>query len=67
MKIELIQYPLDFDWMECKRRALVTTGKQPVNPPSCEWKREILKARHSPIRYLRYSFYMEVPSWVSVH
>lgn len=67
MKIELIQYPLDFDWMECKRRALVTIGKQPVNPPSSEWKREILEARHSPIRYLRYSYLLEIPSWVSVH
>lgn len=67
MKIELIQYPLDFDWMEVKRRALVTIGKSPVNSPSSEWKHSILMARHSPIRYLVYSFYMEVPSWVSVH
>lgn len=53
--------------MEVKRRALVTIGKKPVTPPNSEWKREILEARHSPIRYLRYSFYMEIPSWVSVH
>lgn len=66
-KISLIQAPSEDDWMAAKWRALVTIGKKPVNPPSSEWKREILAARHSPIRYLRYSFYLEVPSWVSVH
>ena len=67
MKIDLIDYPYNYNWMEVKRRALVTIGKSPVKPPSSEWKHSILKARHSPIRYLRYSFYMEVLSWVSVH
>lgn len=67
MEIELIEHPTDKDWMEVKRRALVTIGKKPVTPPTSEWKREILEARHSPIRYLRYSFYMEIPYWVSVH
>lgn len=67
MKIELISYPTEKDWMECKRRALITIGKHPVTEPSSEWKRSILEARHSPIRYLRYSFYIECPSWVSVH
>lgn len=67
MKVELIGHPSEADWMEVKRRALVTVGKKPVNPPNSEWKSEILAARHSPIRYLRYSFYLEIPSWVSVH
>lgn len=66
-KINLIESPSEKDWMGVKRRALVTIGKKPVNPPTSEWKREILEARHSPIRYLRYSFYLEIPSWVSVH
>lgn len=68
MKITLLEYPTDAAWMEVKRRALVTIGKHPVTPPSDEWKREILNARHSPIRYLRFSFLIEdLPSWVSVH
>lgn len=67
MIVELIGHPTDSDWMEAKRRALVTIGKNPVNPPDENWKREILNARHSPIRYLRFSFYIECPSWVSVH
>lgn len=37
MKIDLIDYPSDYDWMEAKRRALVTIGKSPVKPPSSEW------------------------------
>lgn len=67
MKIELIEHPTENDWFEVKRRCLVTIGKKPVTPPTSEWKREILEARHSPIRYLRYSFYMEIPYFVSVH
>lgn len=64
----MIEYPTDKDWMEVKRRALVTIGKKPLTPPTEEWKREILRARHSPIRYLRFSFLLtDVPSWVSVH
>lgn len=67
MNVELIGYPSEADWMECKRRALVTVGKRPVTAPTSQWKRDILEARHSPIRYLRYSFYIECPTWVSVH
>lgn len=68
MTVKLIEYPTSKDWMEVKRRALVTIGKKPLTPPSDEWKREILRARHSPIRYLRFSFLIEgLPSWVSVH
>lgn len=63
----LLSAPTDADWLECKRRALITIGKQPVTPPSSEWKHAILEARHSPIRYLRYSFFVDCPYWVSVH
>ena len=67
MKVELIGCPSEKDWMEVKRRALVTIGKKPVNPPSNEWIHRMLSARHSPIRYAMYSFYLEIPSWVAVH
>lgn len=40
MKIELLEYPTEKDWMEVKRRALVTVGKKPVNPPDSEWKKK---------------------------
>lgn len=67
MNVELLEWPTEKDWMEVKRRALVTVGKTPVTAPTFEWERKILRARHSPIRYLRFSFYIECPSWVSVH
>lgn len=66
-KVEIIDFPTKLDWMEVKKRALVTIGKTPVNEPTDEWKMDILRARHSPIRYLRFSFYIECPYWVSVH
>ena len=67
MKVELLDFPKENDWFEVKRRCLVTIGKRPITPTTSEWKHEILEARHSPIRYLMYSFYLEIPSWVSVH
>lgn len=65
--VEIIGYPMARDWNAVKARALVTVGKKPVTPPDSAWKRRILEARHSPIRYLRYSYYIECPMWISVH
>ena len=68
MKITLLEHPNDTDWLEVKRRALVTAGLNPKNPPGLQWKEDILNARHSPIRRLRFAFLLEdIPSWVSVH
>lgn len=68
MKIELIGAPTQETWLEVKRRALVTIGKTPIKPPDSRWIHAILKARHSPIRYALYSFYLEgIPSWVATH
>lgn len=68
MVVELLEYPGAKEWEEVKRRALVTIGKKPVTPPTAQWKHDILEARHSPIRYLRYSFYFkDIPSWVATH
>ena len=71
MTVELIRHPTEGDWIECKRRALVTMygkGLGDINPPSSEWRHKILRARHSPIRYLQYSFLIrDIPSNVSVH
>lgn len=65
--VKILEYPTERDWLEVKRRCAVTVGLKAVNPPDSEWKRKILEARHSPIRYLRFSFYLEIPYWVSVH
>lgn len=65
--VRILEYPTERDWGEVKRRALVTVGKSPDSVPNRAWRRKILEARHSPIRYLRFSFYLEIPYWVSVH
>lgn len=71
MHIQLINYPDDADWLGVKRRALVTIyekGIGVVNYPTSEWKKKILEARHSPIRFLRYSFFIEdIPSNIATH
>jgi thymidylate synthase ThyX len=68
MTVTLFEYPAEKDWLEVKRRALVTAGLDVKNPPDEKWKRDILNARHSPIRRLHFSFLLEdIPSWVSVH
>lgn len=68
IKVTLLEYPKEQDWMEVKRRALITVGLSPVNAPDKEWREAILRARHSPIRRLFFSFLIEnLPSCVSVH
>lgn len=71
MKVELIKYPNEEDWRECKRRALITMygkGLGDVKDPTSRWKHDILEARHSPIRYLRFSYLItDIPSNISVH
>ena len=68
MKVTCIEHPTDQDWIACKERALVTVGLKVKNAPTEEWKKAILKARHSPMRRLRFSFLLEeIPYFVSVH
>jgi hypothetical protein len=61
MKVELIKHPSVEDWILCKQCALVTVGKDSENEPTYQWKHDILKARHSPIRVLNFVFRLEVP------
>ena len=68
MRIQVIKYPTADDWMLVKQCTLVTVGKEAKTPPTEEWKRKLLRARHSPIRELRFVFLLtDVPYWVSVH
>jgi thymidylate synthase ThyX len=68
MNIEIIKYPTEADWMLAKSCTLVTVGKESNTPPTEKFKRDILRARHSPIRVLQFCFYLtNVPYWVSVH
>lgn len=68
MKVELVKYPTDADWILCKRVALATVGKDSDTFPTLSWKKSILEARHSPIRTLNYAFRLEkIPYFASVH
>lgn len=67
-RVSLIEYPGADDWMEVKRRALITIGKSPRTPPTSEWISRILDARHSPIRRAMYAYlYEDIPSNTATH
>ena len=66
--VRLIEWPTPEDWLEVKRRALITIGKRPKTPPDSAWIASILEARHSPIRRAMYSFEFEnIPSNTATH
>lgn len=68
MKVEIMKHPTDEDWMLAKECTLVTVSKKAVNPPTIDWKKKLLAARHSPIRTLEFCFRLtDIPYWVSVH
>lgn len=68
MNVELIRYPKEEDWLLVKKCTLVTVGKETEVPPTEKFKRDLLRARHSPIRELKFVFLLtDLPSWVSVH
>lgn len=66
--VEILKHPTETDWKLCKTCTLVTVGKESSKPPTEEWKKNILKARHSPIRTLEFCFRLNnIPSWVATH
>ena len=65
--VKLIKSPTEEDWDLVKYLALLTANKKMINKPTFEWKHKILKARHSPIRELKFIFEMQIPYYVSVH
>lgn len=68
MTIELRQYPGIEDLVWMKQCTLGTVGKYSNKPPTSEFVRKLLVARHSPIRELRFSYVIrDIPYWVSVH
>lgn len=68
VKIELLKYPTEQDWLMCKKCTLVTVGKDSERPATMEWKKKLLNAGHSPIRELHFVFRItNIPSWVATH
>lgn len=68
MKVALVGAPTVEDLLWCKRCALGTMGRDTDKEPTDEWLHKLLRARHSPVRELRFRFVLtDVPYWVSVH
>lgn len=68
IKVTIIRHPQEEDWKRCKLFALNTIGKQYGGSRiTLDWKKKILRARHSPIRTLMFSIQIELPYNVSVH
>lgn len=68
MDITLEKYPKQDDWILCKKVALKTMRKSLVTDPTLEWKKSILRARHSPCRVLMFMFNLQdIPYYVSTH
>ena len=68
MEIELRKYPGKDDMIWMKQCTVGTMGKDAKTPPTSDFVRRLLVARHSPIRELRFSYVIrDIPYWVSVH
>lgn len=68
MNVELVKYPNTEDWLLAKQCTLVTVGKETEVPPTEKFKRDLLRARHSPIRELKFVFRItDIPYCISVH
>ena len=66
--VKLIRIPSDLDMMLCKECAFATIGKDSEKMPTNEWLRDIMEARHSPIRELHFAFKFEgLPSSIATH
>lgn len=58
----------DDNWQDVKNSTMTTIGKSTGKYPDPEWKLKLIRAEHSPIRKLKYSWrWSDIPYWVSVH
>lgn len=68
VEVSMTTFPRDEDWIEVKRRALITVGKDIKNAPDLDWKKAMIECRHSPLRWIRFSFtFRNLPYYISVH
>lgn len=66
MKIEWFKYT--DNWQDIKDATMNTIGKSSGKYPESIWKLKLIRAEHSPIRKLKFSWrWIEIPYWVSVH
>lgn len=68
VEVKVLRSPTEQDWERCKDLALHTIGKRWTGSEvTDEWKRDMLKCKHSPIRTLMFTIEMKIPYFVSVH
>ena len=68
LRVNIIKYPTEEDWLIVKNNALVTMGKHSEKLPDEAWKIKILKSEHSPIRSLQYIWEWEnLPYYIAMH
>jgi len=66
MKIDMFQH--NDNWQDVKNATMNTIGKSKGKYPSSEWKLKLIRAEHSPIRKIKFSWrWVDIPYWVSVH
>jgi hypothetical protein len=68
MKVEIIKYPTDEDWIIAHNNALETQRKYSEKVPSSKLKMKYILSEHSPIRSLDFVWrWIDIPYWVAVH
>ena len=66
MYIEWLKH--EDNWQDVKNATMNTIGRSTGAYPDPQWKLKLLRAEHSPIRKLRFSWrWQDLPYWVSVH
>jgi hypothetical protein len=68
LRVEILKYPLDSDWLAVRNAALETQRKHSDKIPSSKLKTKFLLSEHSPIRLLEFSWrFVDLPYWIAMH
>jgi len=68
LRIEIVKYPNDEDWLIVRNHALFTRRKSTDKVPDEKLKLKFLLSEHSPIYDLRFVVnFFDIPSWITVH
>lgn len=70
IKVEILKYPTEQDWLWCKQCTLNTVGKKlksTTKEVDIDYKKKLLASEHSPIRELWFGIRLTIPYFISVH
>ena len=66
--MKIYKFKSSANWQDIKDATMNTIGKEKGVYPNSEWKLKLIRAEHSPIRKLKFSWrWVDLPYWVSVH